>query len=166
MVFKLFSQHQRHTPTTQWAGVQNLWKGSHPIAQWQYDHPAPSPACTRAEKKSGSIGMVAEDRYKTTLNESSWMIRRGNLKIGNGCKYNNIYPLMVISLDGVMNIAESRDTNLWHGRLGHMWKTDPKSTLSPLRDSTTPPRADPLRYMRVDAREITMWFLVLYHLCR
>ena len=64
--------------------------------------------------------MVAEDRYKTTLNESSWMIRRGNLKIGNGCKYNNLYTLMAINPKGAMSTIESQDINLWHGQLVHM----------------------------------------------
>ena len=33
-----------------------------------------------------SINMLAENGYRTTLSESSWMISRGNLKIGNGYK--------------------------------------------------------------------------------
>ena len=64
--------------------------------------------------------MLTEDGYKMTLNESTWMMNRGNLKIGNGYKYNNFYPLMAISPEGALNIGESRDSNLWHGRLGHM----------------------------------------------
>ena len=66
-----------------------------------------------------SIGMLAEDGYKTILNESAWMISRGNLKIENGHKYNNLYPLMVINPEGVVNVAEKTDPNLWHGRLSH-----------------------------------------------
>ena len=42
------------------------------------------------------------------------------MKIGNGCKYNNLYPLMVINPKGAVNIIESQDSNLWHGRLNHM----------------------------------------------
>ena len=61
-----------------------------------------------------SIGMLAEDGYKTTLSESPWTISRGNLKIGNGYKYNNLYPLMLISPEGAVNVAKSRDSNLWH----------------------------------------------------
>ena len=64
--------------------------------------------------------MLAEVVYRTTLSESSWMINRGNMKIGSGCKYNNLYPLMAINPEGIVNVAESPDSNLWHGRLGHM----------------------------------------------
>ena len=67
-----------------------------------------------------SIGMLAEDGYKTTLHESTWVISRGNLKIGSGHKYNNLYPLMAINPEGAVNVAEKTDPNLWHGRLGHM----------------------------------------------
>mgnify|MGYP000152591075 CR=1 FL=1 len=67
-----------------------------------------------------SIGMLAEDGYRTTLHESTWVISRGNLKIGSGYKYNNLYPLMVINPEGAVNVAEKTDPNLWHGRLGHM----------------------------------------------
>ena len=62
-----------------------------------------------------SINMLVEDGYSTTLNESSWMIRRGNLIIGSGHKYNNVYPLMAINPEGVVNIAEKTNPNLWHG---------------------------------------------------
>ena len=64
--------------------------------------------------------MLAEDGYKTTLNESTWMINRGNLRIRSGHKYNNLYPLMAINPVGVVNVAEKTNPNLWHGRLGHM----------------------------------------------
>ena len=67
-----------------------------------------------------SINMLAEDGYRTTLNESTWMITRGNLRIGSGHKFNNLYPLMVINPEGIMNIAEKTDLNLWHSRLNHM----------------------------------------------
>ena len=39
-----------------------------------------------------SINMLAEDGYKTTLNESTWMISRGNLRIGRGHKYEQLVP--------------------------------------------------------------------------
>ena len=58
--------------------------------------------------------------YQMILSDSSWMINQGNMKFGNGCKYNNLYLHMVINMDGIVNIAESLDSNLWHGRLGHM----------------------------------------------
>ena len=41
-----------------------------------------------------SIDMLAKDGYKTTLSESVWMTNQGNLKIGGGHKYNNLYPLL------------------------------------------------------------------------
>ena len=66
------------------------------------------------------IDMLAEDEYRTTLNESTWMISRGNLQIGCGHKYNNLYQLMAINLEGSVNVAKKTDPNLWHGRLGHM----------------------------------------------
>ena len=56
--------------------------------------------------------MLAEDGYKTTLNESTWMISRGNLQIGCGHKYNNLYQLMAINLEGSVNVAEKTDPNL------------------------------------------------------
>ena len=49
-----------------------------------------------------SIGMLAEDGYRTTLSESSWMINGGNMEIRNGYKYNNLYPLMVTNLEGAL----------------------------------------------------------------
>ena len=48
------------------------------------------------------------------------MISRGNLKIGNGHKYNNLYPMMAINPEGVVNVAEKSDPNVWHGRLSHV----------------------------------------------
>ena len=75
----------------------------------------------RALKRSlVSIDMLAEDECRTTLNESAWMISRGNLRIGSGHKYNNLYPLMAINPEGAVNIAQKTDPNLWHDRLGHM----------------------------------------------
>mgnify|MGYP000647985522 CR=1 FL=1 len=68
-----------------------------------------------------SIAMLAEDGYRKTLSESSWMISLGiNMKIKNGYNYNNLYPLMAINPEGVVNIGESWDSNLWHNLLGHM----------------------------------------------
>ena len=64
--------------------------------------------------------MVAKPVYQMALSESSWMINRGNMKIGCGYKYNNLYPLTTINPNGKVNIAESLDSNIWHGRLGHM----------------------------------------------
>ena len=66
-----------------------------------------------------SIGMLAEDGYRTTLNESVWMISRGNLQIGSGHKYNNLYPLMAINPEGAVNVAEKTDPNLYHDRFSH-----------------------------------------------
>ena len=40
--------------------------------------------------------------------------------IGCEYKYNNLYPSMEISLEGNVNLADSSESNLWHGRLGHM----------------------------------------------
>ena len=48
------------------------------------------------------------------------MINRGNIKIGCEHKHCNLYPLMAINEDRLVYIAESSDSNLWHGRLGHM----------------------------------------------
>ena len=64
--------------------------------------------------------MVAEDGCRMTLNESTWMISRGNLRIGSGHKYNNLYPLMAINPEGAVNVAEKTNPNLWHDPLGHM----------------------------------------------
>ena len=64
--------------------------------------------------------MLAEDVYRTTLNESAWMITLRNLRNGSGHKYNNLYPLMVVNPEGVVNVAEKTDPNLWHGRLSHL----------------------------------------------
>ena len=62
-----------------------------------------------------SNNMLAEAGYWTTLSESSWLINRGNMKIEWTCKYNNLYPLMVIDPEGTTNVIESQDSNLWHG---------------------------------------------------
>ena len=70
-----------------------------------------------------SIGMLDKDGYIATLSDSSWMINRGNMKIWGGYKYTNLYPLMAINLEGFVNLAESCDSNLWHGRLSHMSQT-------------------------------------------
>ena len=67
-----------------------------------------------------SIDMLVKDGYRTTLNESAWMINRGNLRIGSGHKYNNLYPMIVINLEGDVNVIEKTNSNLWHNRLGHI----------------------------------------------
>ena len=67
-----------------------------------------------------SIDMLAEDGYRTTLNESAWMINRGNLRIGSRHKYNNLYPLMAIILERAMNTGKKTDPNLLHGQLSHV----------------------------------------------
>ena len=68
-----------------------------------------------------SIGMLAE-AGQTTLIEFSWRISWGNMKTGSEYKYNNLYPLMANNLEGTMNIVESPDLNLWHGRIDHMFQ--------------------------------------------
>ena len=50
--------------------------------------------------------MLAEDDYRMTLNESTWMINRENLRIGCREKYNKLYPLMVINAEVVVHVAE------------------------------------------------------------
>ena len=60
------------------------------------------------------IDMLAEDEYRTTLNESTWMISRGILRIESEHKYNNLYPLLAINPKGVVNVVEKTD------RLGNM----------------------------------------------
>ena len=50
--------------------------------------------------------MLAEDRYKTTLRESSWKILKENLHIDHGVKYNNLYPPTMYSWEGSLNVAE------------------------------------------------------------
>ena len=122
MVLKLFSWHKWHSLTGKRARVQNSRnrRGSHHIFKWKHNNLAPSLACTRSERSMVSIGMLAEDGYRTTLNESTWAINQGNLKIGSGHKYNNLYPLKAINLEGSVSVAEKTDPNLWHGRLGHM----------------------------------------------
>ena len=77
-----------------------------------------------------SIDMFTEDGYRTTLHESTWVIIRGNLKIGSGHKYNNFYPLMTINPKGDMNVAQKTDQNVWHGRLEHMSQVRLDSLLS------------------------------------
>ena len=57
---------------------------------------------------------------RMTLNESTWIISWGNLRIGSRHKYNNMYLLMVINPEVVVNVAKKTDPNLWHNRLGHM----------------------------------------------
>ena len=42
------------------------------------------------------------------------------MKVGNGYKYNNLYPLMMINPEGAVNLAKSWNSNLWHNRLGHI----------------------------------------------
>ena len=128
-----------------------------------------------------------------TLSELSWMISQCNMKIGCGCKYNNLYLLISINSEGKVNVAESLDSNLWHGQLNQMshdgldWlmaigyilklqkktdfckhfrsEIDPKSTLSQLRDEMTTPRTCPHRYLWVDARKINRRLSALHHLC-
>ena len=43
------------------------------------------------------------------------------MKIGCSYKYNNMYSLVAINPEGTMNVAESQDSNLLSGRLGHMF---------------------------------------------
>ena len=61
-----------------------------------------------------SIGMLAEDGYRTTLNElADDQPRKSHIESGH--KYNNLYPLMAINLEGLVNVAKKTDLNLWHG---------------------------------------------------
>ena len=83
--------------------------------------------------------MLAEVGYRTSLNESTWMISRRNLRIGTGHKYKNVYPLIAVNLEAVVNVAENIDPNLWHGRLGHMSQAglDQLMTVGALHSETT-----------------------------
>ena len=101
--------------------MQNLrnLRGSRPIAQWQITlHRVQH--VPDLKKSLVSIVVLAEHEYRTTLSKSVWMISQGNLKIGSGHKYINLYPMMAINLDGAIKVAEKTDPNLWHGRLERM----------------------------------------------
>ena len=52
---ELRGRNERHRPTRQWEGVQNRGnrRSSHPTAEWQHNHPAPSPTFTCTKKESG-----------------------------------------------------------------------------------------------------------------
>ena len=54
-----------------------------------------------------SIGMLSKDGYKGTLSELSRQIRKGNLHIGHGVRYNNVYPLTLINKEGSLNVVDS-----------------------------------------------------------
>ena len=69
------------------------------------------------------IGMLADHGYRTTLNESTWQLSKGNMHIGHELKYNNLYPLTVIGQEGSLNVAEMPSSRLWHGRLAHISQT-------------------------------------------
>ena len=58
--------------------------------------------------------------YSTTLDESWWQTLKGILYINHGVKYNNLYPLIVISQEGSLNITKFLSSGLWHGCLTHM----------------------------------------------
>ena len=68
----------------------------------------------------GPKARIWVDVHDNHLNESAWMINRQNLRIRSRHKYNNLYPLMVINPEGVVNVTKKTNPNLWHGRLGHM----------------------------------------------
>ena len=124
MVFKLFGQNQRHSLTRKRARGPNQrdQRSCHSIAEWQLNHLTPSPAqhVLALKRNLVSFGMLAEAKYRTTQSETSWMISRGNMKIGCGYMYNNLYALMVINPKGIVNVAKSQDSNLWHGQIGHI----------------------------------------------
>ena len=56
--------------------------------------------------------MLAEDGCGS---ESVWMINHGNMKVGEGHKYNKLYPLMTINPEGAVNVTEKIDPKIWHG---------------------------------------------------
>ena len=69
--------------------------------------------------------MLDKDTYQAILNELSWLINRGNIKIGCGCKYNSMYLLRVINQErivhvrimktsGVKKALEQTNEKLWH----------------------------------------------------
>ena len=132
MIFELFSQNWRHYPTRQWARMQKLAKSAN------YQIVLPNTIVLHhvrhvpeLKRSLVSISMLVEDGYRTTLIEFSWMISRANMKVRNGCKHNNLYPLMAINLEGTLNVVESTDSNLWHGRLGHNQFVIVKSNTAP-----------------------------------
>ena len=53
-----------------------------------------------------SIGMLVDHEYRTTLNQSTLKISKGNMHIGHGIKYNNLYPLTVIGQERCLNVAK------------------------------------------------------------
>ena len=57
---------------------------------WEHDHPLASLAHIGTQAILVSIGMLVDHWYKTTLNESSWKVLKGNMHIG--VKYNDLYP--------------------------------------------------------------------------
>ena len=58
-----------------------------------------------------SVKKLVEARYKMMLSEWLWQINKRNMKI----KYDKLYPLNVISLEGTINVAKVPDATLWHG---------------------------------------------------
>ena len=64
------------------------------------------------------------------------------------------------------SLARTRSESSLYRHASQRRETYPKSTISPLRDSTIAPRTDPYGYMWVDAREITRRPQVLHHLLR
>ena len=76
------------------------------------------------------ISMMAEDKYKTTLSESSLQISKGILRIGHGVRYNYLSPLTIINREGSLNVAKMSTPSLWHGRLSHMSQTGVERTLA------------------------------------
>ena len=65
-----------------------------------------------------SIDMLVESGYRMTVSESSWLITKWNIRINHGSKYNNLYLLNMLSLEGIINVTELPNVTLWHGRVG------------------------------------------------
>ena len=87
---------------------------SHSATKRISNHLRPSLACTVPKEETHLHRHTSQRWIQDDTSELSWKITKGNLQIGDGLKYNNIYLVIVINQEGSLNVAELSSTYLWH----------------------------------------------------
>jgi hypothetical protein len=71
-----------------------------------------------------SVGQLEEADFRTSFSSGGWSIHKGNLLLAHGPRIQSLYPLYVTLCEGDLFVIDISVSSLWHGRLGHLSKTD------------------------------------------
>jgi hypothetical protein len=70
------------------------------------------------------VGQLDEAGFRTNFSSGGWSLHKGNLLLARGSRIHFLYPLYVTLREGDLFVVEIPLSSLWHGRLGHLSKTD------------------------------------------